>query len=122
MADLRNRLPAQRGRSRCRSWASVGPPASRRHAGQWIRILGPALLPSEPVLVLDDLPERVLVGDLVALEAVNVAALIVQLLAVRAFAAHSPQRHRLVARDDVVLAVPAHVGDLLEAVGERPAD
>src|SRR5258708_3630998 len=38
----------------------------------------------QPVLVLDDLPERVLMDDLVALEAVDVAALVVQLLAVAA--------------------------------------
>src|SRR5437016_12078143 len=74
--------------------------------------------PLEPGLVLDDLPEGVLVDDLVALEAVDVAALVVQFLAVAAPAAHGPQRHRPVAGQDVVLALPAHVGDLLEAVAQ----
>src|SRR6478672_4403467 len=36
----------------------------------------------QPILVLDDLPERVLVDDLVALKSVDVAALVIQFLAV----------------------------------------
>src|SRR5204862_5833564 len=78
--------------------------------------------PLQPLFVLDDLPEGVLVDDLVALEAVDVAALVIQFLAVRAFAAHNPQRHRVIAGQDIVLALPAHVGDLLEAIAERLAD
>src|SRR5436190_14483548 len=89
-----------------------------------LRCAPPALrLPVlQPLLVLDDLPERVLVDDLVALEAVDVAALVIQFLAIGALAAHDPQGHRVVAGQNVVLALPAHVGDLLEAVAERPAD
>src|ERR1051325_3999622 len=73
----------------------------------------------QPVLVLDDLPECVLVDDLVALEAVDVAALVIEVLAVGALAAHRPYRDRPIAGQDVVLVLPAHIGDLLEAVGER---
>src|SRR6267142_309979 len=78
--------------------------------------------PSEPGLVLDDLPEGVLVDDLVALKAIDVAALVVQLLAVAALAAHGPDRNRPVACQDVFLVLPAHVGDLPKAVGEGLAD
>src|SRR5437588_833107 len=76
----------------------------------------------QPVLVLDDLPERVLVDDLVAAEFVDVAALVVQLLAVASLAAHGPDRNRAVAGQDVVLVLPAHVRDLLEALRQRLAD
>src|SRR6266702_7656102 len=76
----------------------------------------------QPVLVLDDLPECVFVDDLVAFEAVDVAALVIQLLAVAALAAHGPQRDRPVTGQDVFLILPAHVGDLPEPVGEGLAD
>src|SRR5437016_4663450 len=78
--------------------------------------------PLEPGLVLDYLPEGVLVDDLVALEAVDVAALVVQLLAIAALTAHGPQRDRPVPCQDIFLILPAHVGDLPEAVGEGLPD
>src|SRR5579864_9112676 len=63
-------------------------------------------------------------NDLAAsVEAVDVAALIVEVFAVRPLAAHGPQRDRPVGTgEDVFLVFPAHVGDLLEAVGQRLAD
>src|SRR5262249_24100724 len=76
--------------------------ASRRNPGSTVqpprcRLGGSRLSPGrrleprlQPVLVFDDLPEGVFVEDLVALEALDVAALIVQLLAVAALAAHRP--------------------------------
>src|ERR1051326_979641 len=73
----------------------------------------------QPVLVLDDLPECVFVDDLVALKSVDVAALVIEVLAIGAPAAHGPYRDRAIPGENVVLVLPAHIGDLLEAVGER---
>src|SRR3954454_1104829 len=77
----------------------------------------------QPILVFDDFPERVLMDDLVVgIESVDIAALIIQILTVGPFAAYRPQRDGAVAGEDVLLVLPAHVGDLLEAIGERPED
>src|SRR5438270_831376 len=59
-------------------------------------------------------------GRVVAEEAVDVAALIIQFLAIGALAAHRPDRDRLVAGEDIVLPVPAHVRDLAEAAIRVP--
>src|SRR5215510_14241521 len=79
-------------------------------------------MPSQTILVLDDLPVGVLGADLAAAEGVDVAALIVKILAVGALALHRPYRDRPVAGEDVLLVVPAHVGNHLEAVGQGLAD
>src|SRR5579872_3822 len=77
----------------------------------------------QPIPVLDHLPERVLVDDLVALEFVDVAALVIEDFAVGAAAAHGPNRDGAVGRgEDVFLVFPAHIRDPLEAGGERLAD
>src|SRR5215471_19150475 len=76
----------------------------------------------QPVLVFDDLPERVLLDDLVAVEVVDVATLVVEVFSVRPLAAHGPQRNAAVASEDIFVVIPAHIRDLLEAVGERRAD
>src|SRR5262249_42267123 len=79
-------------------------------------------LNSQPVLVFDDLPVGVLGADLAAAEGVDVATLVVQVLAVAALAAHGPHRDRAVAGIDVLFVIPAHVGNDLEASSERLAD
>ncbi len=61
-------------------------------------------------------------ADLAAAEGVDVAALVVQVLAVGALALHRPYRDRAVAGVDVLLVVPAHVGDHREACRQRLAD
>src|SRR5579864_3887873 len=100
----------------------LGTAPSRRRAGRGGRPKT-ARRPLEPVFVFDHLPERVLVDDLVALECVDVAALVIEVFAVAALAAHGPYRNRPVGRrQDVFLVFPAHVGNLLEAVGQRLAD
>src|SRR6185503_18407291 len=63
---------------------------------------------SEPLALLHDLPVRVLVEDLVAAELVDVAAAVVELLAVGALAGHHPHAHRAVAGDEHVDVIPAH--------------
>src|SRR5262249_42077090 len=73
---------------------------------------------SEPVALLDQFPVGVLVQDLVAAKLVEVAAAIVELLAVRAGAGHHPHRDGAGARDERVHVVPAHISDDAEAVGE----
>src|SRR5258706_15634623 len=73
----------------------------------------------QPVLALDHLPVGVLLENLAGAEFVEVAALVIERLAVGARALDRPDRHRAVAHQDVFLVLPAHVGDLLEAVGQR---
>src|SRR5581483_1496544 len=74
--------------------------------------------PLEPLALLDELPVRVLVEDLVAAELVEIAAPVVEPLAVGAGAGDHPYGHRPRSRDELVDVIPAHVGDDLEAVGE----
>src|SRR5262249_4874019 len=81
-----------------------------------------ALLGLQPVALLDQLPVGVLVEDLVAAELVDVAALVVEHLAVGAPPGDDPHRHRAVAGDPVVDVVPPHAADHREAVGEDAPD
>src|SRR5262245_62244872 len=77
---------------------------------------------SEAVPVLHELPVGVLVEDLVAPKLVEVAAAVVQLLAVYAGAGHHPHRDSAVTSDERVDVVPAHVGDDPEAIAEHLPD
>src|SRR5881397_3755942 len=77
---------------------------------------------SEAVPVLHQLPVGVLVEYLVAAKLVEVAAAVVQLLAVDAGAGHHPHRDSSVAGDERVYVVPAHVGDDAEAIAEHLPD
>src|SRR4029453_8359607 len=77
---------------------------------------------SEAVPVLHQFPVGVLVEYLVAAKLVEVAAAVVQLLAVDAGAGHHPHRDSAVASDERVDVVPAHVGDHAEAIAEHLPD
>src|SRR5215467_13347785 len=76
----------------------------------------------EPVLVLDDLPVGIFVEDALAAKLVDVAALVVELLAVRAGTRDHPDRHCAASRHEVLDVIPAHVADDLEAIGEHLPD
>ena len=67
----------------------------------------------EMVRLLDELPVRVLVENLVATELVNVAASVIEDLAVGAATGDPPHRDRAWAGDDPVDVVPAQVADEL---------
>src|SRR5579883_404178 len=97
-------------------------PASRATASRATVIRTDRIATSEPILVLDDLPVSVFGADLAAAERVDVAALVVQVLAGAALTPHRPHRDRAIAGEDVLLVVPTHVGNHLEAIRERLAD
>src|SRR5215467_15438896 len=77
---------------------------------------------SEAVPVLHQFPVGVLVEYLVAAKLVEVAAAVVQLLAVDAGTGHHPHRDSAVAGDERVDVVPTHVGDDVEPIAEHLPD
>src|SRR5262247_2863304 len=76
----------------------------------------------QPILLLHQLPVRILVQNFVAAELIDVAAAIVEPLAVGAGAGDHPHADGAVAADERVNVVPTHVADDLEPVGEHFAD
>src|SRR5579863_5064424 len=103
--------------------ASASPRVKAPAAGARRNKIAGARPALQQLAVLDDFPERILVDDLIVRpEGVDIAALVVERLAIAALAAHGPHRDSPVPGEDVLLVFPAHIGDLDKTVGEGLAD